>query len=103
METANTTKTDKQGFKVDIIDTNRYSKLSPELAKLFIIQRNQLLELMVPIDGKYADMMLQVAENFAFVGIAQFESMQTTIDALVKRVETLELSAATVPAAPKTI
>jgi len=68
-----TSKTDKATFKISVIDTPKYDKLSKDEKELFEILRNSVLEIL-PVDdkGNYFDTCIQFAENSAFNQLTVF-------------------------------
>lgn len=99
---ADTTITDKKDFKVNILNVERFSKLSVNDQKLFEAIRNSILEIFPIIDKKFPDEALKLAENFAFINLETFnvfydKRIKTEIDALKT-----QIAAAATPATTTT-
>lgn len=66
-ELKNTTITDKNSYKIDIIDTDKYNSLSEIDRKIFEVLRNSMLEIFPVVNNKHDELSVRLAENHAFV------------------------------------
>lgn len=85
----NTTITDKNDFEVQIIDTEKFSKLNVTEKEIFETLRNSMLELM-PLNDKniHDDEALRYAENYAFIGLKVFnKNVIKIVDLKIKELE----------------
>lgn len=89
METIfDTTITDKKNFSVQIIDTEKYSKLSDTEKEAFLLLRNSMLEIMPITDNNYDTEALRYAENYAFISYKGIEKyVDSKIDNKLKDFE----------------
>lgn len=73
------TKTDKEDFEVGLVDNERYQSLPEENKEIFVWIRNSFLEIMPLENGKFSDISLKYAENFAFIGLEAFNKFYINI------------------------
>jgi len=66
--------TDQKNFKLTIVNKERFSALSVTDQKIFEQLRNSILEFFPYSDGKFDDMSINLAENFAFINLIGINS-----------------------------
>jgi len=64
-----TTITDKKDFKINIVDKEKFSKLTLNEQKLFEQIRNSIIEIFPFEDNKFNDLSVMYSENFAFIQV----------------------------------
>jgi hypothetical protein len=84
----NTTITDKSTFKISIVDTEKFTKLTVEEQAIFELIRNSLLEIMPLTSDIYDIECVRYAENFAFINLQAFElGISKIVDAKIKALQ----------------
>lgn len=95
------TVTDKDDFKVPLIDGTRFKKLSLEQQQIFEFNRNAILEIFPQNDkGSYDEMTINFAENCAFINLQSFDVILKSVET---RIKTLELLIASAQQAAETV